>query len=40
MDEFDYCVINPQGEPDRAVEHILAIVDAAHCRTHQSPIII
>lgn len=40
MDEFDYCVVNPQGEPNIAVERVLSIVDAAHCRTNQSPIIL
>lgn len=40
MDEFDYCVVNPQGHPDEAVDKILSIVDAVHCRTKQSPIII
>lgn len=40
MDEFDYCVVNPQGHPDEAVEKILSIVEAVHCRTNQSPITI
>ncbi len=38
MAEFDYCVVNAQGEPDKAVEQILCIVEAAHCRSQQSPI--
>ena len=40
MDEFDYCVVNPQGESNKAVEQILCIVDAAHCRTQQTPIVL
>lgn len=40
MGEFDYCVVNPQGDPEQAVETILSIVDAAHCRTKQTPIVL
>ncbi|MCX7682462.1 MAG: guanylate kinase [Anaerolineae bacterium] len=32
IDEFDYLVINRTGELDRAVDDILAIVRAEHCR--------
>lgn len=38
LKEFDYCVVNAEGEQDTAVEHILAIVDAAQCRVEQQPI--
>ncbi len=38
LHEFDYCVINAEGEQDRAVNQILSIVDAAHCRVDQKPI--
>lgn len=40
MDEFDYCVVNPEGDPGRAVDQVLCIVDAAHCRTKQTPIVL
>lgn len=36
--EFDYCVINADNEKDRAIEHVLSIVDAARCRVGQKPI--
>jgi guanylate kinase len=38
MDEFDFCVVNADGQQETAVANILAIVDAAHCRVHQQPI--
>ncbi|MGQ9522301.1 MAG: guanylate kinase [Anaerolineae bacterium] len=34
MQEFDYVVINREGELDRAVAQIAAIVEAEHCRVH------
>lgn len=36
--EFDYCVVNPEGEPETAVQQVLSIIDAAHCRIHQKPV--
>lgn len=36
--EFDYCVVNPEGLPDQAVDKVLSIIDAAHCRVDQEPI--
>lgn len=33
--EFDYCVVNPQGNVDAAVDGILAIINAEHTRVHQ-----
>jgi len=33
--EFDYCVVNPQGNVDAAVDGILAIINAEHARVHQ-----
>ncbi len=36
--EFDYCVVNPEGHPDRAVERLLSIIDAAHSRVKQQPV--
>lgn len=38
MEEFDYCVVNPEGHPEVAVERILNIIDAAHCRMKQEPV--
>lgn len=34
MQEFDYVVVNRDGELDRAVAQIAAIVEAEHCRVH------
>jgi guanylate kinase len=31
--EFDYVVVNREGELDRAVDDVLAIIRAEHCRT-------
>ena len=36
--EFDYCVVNPEGEPEMAVQQVLSIIDAAHCRINQEPV--
>jgi guanylate kinase len=36
--EFDYCVVNPEGEPETAVQQVLSIIDAAHCRINQEPV--
>jgi guanylate kinase len=33
LPEFDYVVVNREGELDRAVDDVLAIVRAEHCRT-------
>ncbi len=35
IDEFDYCVVNPQGDVDSAVDRILAIIEAEHSRVRQ-----
>ncbi|MGB9775782.1 MAG: guanylate kinase [Anaerolineae bacterium] len=34
MQEFDYVVVNREGELDRAVAQIAAIAEAEHCRVH------
>lgn len=34
LDEFDYLVINADGALDLAVDHILHIIKAEHCRVH------
>ena len=31
MDEFDYVVVNPKGRIEKAVEDVLAIIQAEHC---------
>lgn len=36
--EFDYCVVNPEGRPELAVDKVLSIIDAAHCRVLQEPV--
>lgn len=36
--EFDYCVVNPEGHPEEAVERILSIIDAEHSRIDQTPV--
>jgi guanylate kinase len=38
LSEFDYCVVNPEGKPELAVEKVLSIIDAAHSRVEQQPI--
>lgn len=38
LEEFDYCVVNPEGVPEMAVEKLLSIIDAAHSRMHQEPV--
>ena len=38
LEEFDYCVVNPEGQPDVAVERLLSIIDAAHSRVNQQPV--
>ncbi|HEC35965.1 MAG TPA: guanylate kinase [Anaerolineae bacterium] len=34
MQEFDYVVVNREGELDRAVAQVAAIIEAEHCRVH------
>ncbi len=34
MSEFDYVVVNPQGQLDQTVDNILAIITAEHHRVH------
>jgi guanylate kinase len=38
--EFDYVVINRQGAADEAVNDVLAIIRAEHCRVHQRTVIL
>ena len=38
LKEFDYCVVNADDDQETAVDHVLAIVDAAQCRVEQHPI--
>lgn len=35
IEEFDYCVVNPQGDVDAAVDKILSIISAEHARVEQ-----
>jgi len=36
--EFDYCVVNSEGEQERAVRQIRSIIEAAHLRVVQQPV--
>lgn len=38
MEEFDYRVVNAQNQQPKAVDQILAVVDAEHARVRQRPI--
>ena len=38
--EFDYWVINAEDRQERAVREILSVIEAAHCRVKQKPIIL
>ena len=38
--EFDYCVVNPEDEPEKAVQQVLSIIDAAHCRINRGPVVL
>ncbi len=38
VEEFDYCVVNPENQPEVAVAQVLSIIDAAHCRINQEPV--
>jgi len=38
MQEFCYCVVNADGEQEEAVDQVLNIVDAAHCKVKQQKI--
>ncbi len=40
IQEFDYWVVNREGKLDEAVQQILSIIDAAHCRVEQAPIVL
>lgn len=38
VDAFDYVVVNEEGQLDRCVGSILAIVEAEKCRVHRPPV--
>lgn len=40
INEFDYCVINPDAQQERAVREVLSIVEAAQCRVDQAPVVL
>lgn len=40
LKEFDYWVINANDKADQAVNEMLAIIDAAHCRISYDPIVL
>jgi guanylate kinase len=39
-EEFDYFVVNAEGEQEGAVQQILCIMEAQHCRVRQSPVVL
>ncbi len=38
--EFDYWVVNAEDRQERTVREILSIIEAAHCRVEQKPILL
>ena len=38
MSEFDYVVVNEEGQLQRAVDSLAAIIDAEKCRVHRAPL--
>lgn len=40
MQEFDYWVVNAEQRQETAVNQILSIITAAHCRVNQQPVIL
>lgn len=38
--EFDYWIVNAEEQQDTAVNQILSIITAAHCRVNQKPVIL
>lgn len=39
-DEFDYFVVNAEGAQETAVQLILSIIEAHHCRVDQTPVVL
>lgn len=39
-DEFDYFVVNAEGAQETAVQRILSIIEAHHCRVDQTPVVL
>jgi guanylate kinase len=38
--EFDYYVVNAEGAQDRAMEQIMSIIEAHHCRVNQTKVVL
>jgi len=38
--EFDYFVVNAEGAQEKAVQQIMSIIEAQHCRVNQSPVVL
>ena len=38
--EFDYFVVNAEGAQETAVQQIMSIIEAQHCRVNQSPVLL
>lgn len=39
-EEFDYFVVNAEGGQEQAVQQILSIIEAQHCRVKQEPVVL
>lgn len=39
-EEFNYFVVNAEGAQEKAVQQILSIIEAQHCRVNQSPVLL
>lgn len=38
LTEFDYCVVNPEGYPEQAVDKVMSIIEAEHSRVDHLPV--
>ena len=38
--DFDFWVVNAEDEQETAVNQILSIIQAAHCRVEQKPVVL
>lgn len=40
IQEFNYCIVNGEGQQERAVRYILSIIDAEHCKVTSKPVVL
>ena len=40
MAEFDYCVVNAEGAQEQSIGRIMSIIEAAHCKVKQTPVVL